>query len=139
MDGNTFLPLRYARLIVAYTHGLLSDAEADDLDEWICALDENLEIFEHLTGEVAHNIVDPESVIEETDDILELWVIAGLIARELKNDINEMQKTMLAEWIAASEHNEKMYKTLSNPANFQKFILWFKQLWQRNNRGTGFN
>src|SRR5690349_17339974 len=120
MDANTSLPLRYARLIVNYTHSLLSEAELDELDEWICASDENLEIFEHLIGEIAGNVVDLDAIIEETDDVVELWVIAGLIARERKGEINETEKNMLAEWVAASEHNEEIYKAFSNPANFQR-------------------
>jgi hypothetical protein len=139
MDANTSLPLRYARLIVNYTHGLLSEAEAGELDEWICASDENLEIFEHLIGEIAVNITDLDAVIEETDNVVELWVIAGLIARERRGEINETEKDMLAEWIAESEQNEEIYKAFSDPAHFQRFAVWCKQLMQRNDPGAGLN
>ena len=133
MDENTFLPLRYARLIVNYTHSLLSKAEVGELDEWICASEENLEIFEHLIDEIAGNVVDLDAIIDQTDDVVELWVIAGLIARERRGEINETEKNLLAEWIAESAHNEEIYKAFSNPAHFQRFAVWFKQLMQRSN------
>ena len=63
----------------------------------------------------------------------------GLIARERKGEINETEKNMLAEWIGESKHNEAIYKAFSNPARFQRFAVWFKQLRQRSNPGAEWN
>lgn len=42
---------RVARLVAGFIKGTLSKKERDELDEWICASDENMELFERLTDE----------------------------------------------------------------------------------------
>jgi hypothetical protein len=133
------ISIHHAQLIINYTHRLLSEPEGDELDEWICENDDNLEVFETLISDVADKMINPEDLIDETDDILEVWVITGLIARERVNELNEVEKEMLDEWIASSEKNERLYKALSNPANFQQFIEWFRQMMRESDTGIGLN
>lgn len=42
---------RVARLIAGFIKGTLSNNERDELDEWICASEENMQLFEKLTDE----------------------------------------------------------------------------------------
>src|SRR5712671_1131889 len=42
---------RIARLIAAYIRGTISKREHDELDKWVEASDENMELFERLTDE----------------------------------------------------------------------------------------
>jgi transmembrane sensor len=64
---------RVARLIAGFIRGTLSNKERDELDEWICASDENMQLFEKLTDE--KNVesamrwmqgVDTEKALEES-------------------------------------------------------------------------
>lgn len=42
--------LRVSRLITGYIMGTLTSSEHDELDEWVGASDENMKLFEELTG-----------------------------------------------------------------------------------------
>jgi hypothetical protein len=53
MDNRRYLILKsvpetIAYLILLHLHNSLDEAEGEELDEWITASDENLEIFEEL-------------------------------------------------------------------------------------------
>ncbi len=43
--GKT-IPSRAAKLITGYFNFILTEKEKDELDEWICASDDNMEMFE---------------------------------------------------------------------------------------------
>lgn len=49
MSVTPDIPQRAAYLILLYLHHKLTPHEQDELDEWVCATDENLELFENLT------------------------------------------------------------------------------------------
>ena len=50
MEESHPVPFRFARLIVLFTRNMLSPEEHDELDRWVEESEENLEIFEALTG-----------------------------------------------------------------------------------------
>jgi hypothetical protein len=54
MDQRRYLilksvPERISYLILHFLHNTLDKAEGEELDEWVTASDDNLEIFEELT------------------------------------------------------------------------------------------
>ncbi|MBO9572434.1 MAG: hypothetical protein J7497_09530 [Chitinophagaceae bacterium] len=122
------LPIRYAKLIIKYTHRMLSEKEADELDEWICASDENLEIYEELLSEVIEGMIDAEELLDNTTEILEMWMMAALIEKERQNIISPDEKQFLKEWVEANEENEKVYQILLNPAKHQKIVVFVDRL-----------
>lgn len=58
---------RAAYLILMFLHQKLTVAEQDELDEWVCASDENLAMFEELT-DVDHIYFLYRPVIKDEDD-----------------------------------------------------------------------
>lgn len=140
MENNSeYISVKAAKLIIRYTHNLLTEKEKDELDEWITASDNKLAIFEELAAEFFDNVFDPDSLILDTENLLDVWMIAGLIARDMRKIITRDEKKKLKEWINACEENRSLYNTLNNPANLQKFTVWFKQWLQQSISPTGLN
>jgi hypothetical protein len=54
------VPARIAYLILLHLHNKLTPPEGDELDEWICLSDENMEIFEILTDIPNDPFIDPD-------------------------------------------------------------------------------
>lgn len=50
-EANLKKAERIAYLIAGHLNGTLSNEEGDELDNWITASDQNLELFENLTDE----------------------------------------------------------------------------------------
>jgi hypothetical protein len=117
------ITLHHAKLIMGFTHQTLTEAEGDELDEWICEADENLEIFEELLNTVNNRRLSLDEIIVATEDIVDLWVIAGLMARQIQGVIEPDQKKQLKDWSSLSNQHKKLYKILRNPANLQSLIL----------------
>lgn len=69
---NKVLSLADAKLIINFTHNKLSEEQKNELDEWLCASDENLMIFEELTQDVNDNVFSADELIIETEAALEL-------------------------------------------------------------------
>lgn len=121
---NLAIPFYAAFLIIGYLHNSLTDLQKDDLDEWITESDDNLEIFAELTSSVDNNVFDSDQLLIETEEAIDLWIIAGLIIRHQKSLNNEIEEKYLHEWISASERNKKLYKELQHPAFMQKMLVW---------------
>lgn len=138
-NNPEFISLEIAKLIIRYSHNLLSEQERGQLDNWLCETDDNLVIYEELTEDLHNNVFDPDSLIIDTESVLDIWMIAGLIARDMRNYITPFEKKKLREWIEASEHNRAIYNTLNNPANLHKFNVWFKQWMEQGISPTGLN
>lgn len=127
------LPFKIAELILRYTHNLLSEKEADTLDGWITASDENLSLFEELTTGVLQKIVSLDDIIIETDNTLDTWMVAGLLARKLRGIISEDEERFLREWQEAHPEQEKLFRLLSTQEGLSRYAAWFNQLQQNNN------
>src|SRR6266498_685770 len=56
---------RIARLVFGFMQGTLTKKEHDELDEWVAASDENMELFERLTDE--KNIEEAMKWMESVD------------------------------------------------------------------------
>jgi hypothetical protein len=119
---NVSITLHHAKLIIGHTHSTLTEAEADELDAWVCESDQNVEIFEALTEIVDGRTLSLEELVVTTEDRVEIWVIAGLIARQKLDYITEEEKKQLDEWIAGSVENKRIYNMLTNFGNLQKLL-----------------
>lgn len=120
---HLMLTLHHAKLIMGFTHQTLTESEADELDEWIGETDENLEVFEQLLGTVNHRRLSLDEIIVATEDIVDLWVVAGLMARQMQGIVEPEQKRQLKDWVSLSDQHKKLYKILRNPANLQTLVL----------------
>jgi hypothetical protein len=128
-NDNRQLPFYAAKLIMKYTHNLLSEEEKDQLDEWICESDENQLIFEDLTEGMDDNILDPHEFISEADEAIEIWVIAGLITKQLQGESDEIEDKYLDQWVAADEHHQSLYEMLLRGDFRAQMISWIKKYW----------
>ena len=122
------MPVAIACLIVRYTHNLLTEAEQQELDHWLEASEENIAVFEDLIEGVDNKVFNPETLISETDDLLDIWMMAGLIARQMHGIITADEERSLHNWMKEAAHNKALYETFSNKANLQKFLLWLREL-----------
>ncbi len=118
------ITVKAARLIIGYLHNRLSDSEKDALDGWICRSDKNMELFCQLTENVDENVFNPDQLIVETEQVIDLWIIAALIARHQKGLNNEVEKLYLEDWVKADSKNEVLFKKLQYPAFMQKMLVW---------------
>jgi hypothetical protein len=140
MENNpTMIPVEAAKLILRYSHNLLTEKEKDQLDEWLNASNDNLVIFEDLMKDHFDNVFNPDSLIIDTENLLDVWMIAGLIARDMQKIISPDEKRTLQEWVEACEENKSLYNSLNHPANLHKFTVWFKQWVQQSISPTGLN
>lgn len=123
---NATLTVGTARLIIGYLHNQLSESEKDALDNWVTISDQNMEIFEQLTKDVDDNVFDPDQLIVDTEQVMDLWIISALIIRRPRNMNNEVEEKYLDEWIEADSQNKTLYKKLQHPAYMQKMLVWNK-------------
>lgn len=80
---------RIAYLVAGYIRGTISKKEHDELDEWICESDENMELFETLT--------DEKNIKEATNWMQKVQTEKAL--EEKKNSINFNKPKMKVVWI----------------------------------------
>ena len=121
---SQIISIETARLIIDYLYNNLSDSEKDNLDEWISHSDENMETFCILTKKVDDNVFDPNDLIMETEVVIDLWIIAGLIVRHQQGLNNKVEERYLNKWANADEKNKKLFKYLQHPAYMQKMLIW---------------
>lgn len=119
-NSNVPISLRYAKLILAYTHNRLTEAQQAELDEWLETSDENLELFEALTDGYEEDILSLDNIIVDTDELLDYWMVAGLIARERKGIITKDEKRSLRQWVDAGDAHKKLYEVLSDDRNLHR-------------------
>ena len=112
---------------MGFTHQTLTESERDELDEWVCETDENLEVFEELLNAVDNRRLSLDEIIIATEDMIDLWIIAGLVARQMQGIMEPEQKKQLKDWTSLSNQHKKLYKILRNPANLQTLVLHLLQ------------
>lgn len=117
ISATPFIPIRIARLVIGFTHNKLSEAEMDELDLWLDESDENMKAYHVLIDGVIDNIFSADDLIIETEELLDTWMIAGLIARQMQGELGQDEKRALDRWRAAAPRNEELYRLFSNKAN----------------------
>ena len=123
---NRSVPLFAARLVTGFLQNKLSEDERDKLDEWICASDENLSLFEALIEGYSESVFDPSKLIIETEELTELYVMTGLMARYRLNEIDDIEEDYLMRWVAASQRNELLFISMGDAAFFQSVVTWVR-------------
>lgn len=127
-----YIPYAVAKLVIGYLHNSLNESQKDELDEWINASDDNMKIFEDLIEGVDDTVFDPDQLLIQTEEAIDLWIIAGLMVRQQQNLNNEIEEKYLEEWVNASERNKELYDQLQNPNFMHKILLWVKMQEQSN-------
>jgi hypothetical protein len=118
------ISIETARLVIGYLHNSLNESEKDLLDKWVSHSDENMENFCKLTENVDENVFDPNELIIETENAIDLWIIAGLIVRHQQGINGELEERCLEEWINVNEQNKMLYTKLQHSAFMQKMLVW---------------
>ena len=124
VEDNRSIPFKAARLIIGFLHSSLTESEKDELDEWICSSDENMQIFVELIDGQDDAVFDPAQFMIETEDATELWIIAGLIIRQQQQAITTYEQKVLDDWMDASEGNKRLFEELQDPVFFQQLLAW---------------
>lgn len=125
MDNTPLqIPVRIAGLIIGYLNNTLTEMEADELDNWVSASDENVDLFETLI-EYERNIeFSPESYINKYDDLMELWVVSGWLVKRDLNSISEYELTQLVDWLLVNPEHIHVLQQLKPNANKVKLTYY---------------
>ena len=116
------ITVEVARLIIEFLYN--NTDRTKKLDQWICQSKENEEIFSWLTDKVDDQVFDPNQLVIETETVIDLWIIAGLIVRHQKGLNNEFEEYYLNNWANADVQNRKLFTNLQNPAYMQQMLAW---------------
>ncbi|HWJ30572.1 MAG TPA: hypothetical protein VNS32_28825 [Flavisolibacter sp.] len=114
------LPLEIAKLFVGFSHNMLTGTQKDTLDEWLCASDEHVEIFEELLEMVPSGTIQEEEQDKDMDTEAER--LASLFSKYVMGTLSETQKTELQHWINESDQNKATFLSLTDPANLEKLM-----------------
>jgi hypothetical protein len=123
------IPLPVARLIMGFSHNSLSPEQKNILDNWVCESEDNMTIFSDLIADVSDKIFDPYQFISETDEAVELWIIAALITKKKQKETNEVEEEYLSQWVELSERNRSLFEMMEQPAFIAQLISWLKKYW----------
>jgi hypothetical protein len=122
MNEEKAIPTQIAKLIIGFLQNTLTEEQHLKLDQWLKVSDANLEVFEILCDGNDGNVFDIKELIIDTDDLLDEWMVAGLIARKMEGEISKVEKKFLKGWKGLSKDHKRRYKFLSNKDNLKKFI-----------------
>lgn len=123
---NRPIPFFAARLIMGFLLNRLSEKEKDQLDAWVSESDENMELFEELTAGYDEAVFDPSELIIETEELTEIWVIAGLITQYLLGQTSEIEEEHLMMWASFSERNQQLFLKMQRPDFLNEMLLWLR-------------
>ena len=125
MDNTPLqMPVRIAGLIIGYLNNALTEIEADELDNWISASDENVDLFETLIEYERNVDFSPESYINKYDDLMELWVVSGWLVKRDLNSISEYELTQLVDWLLVNPEHIHVLQQLKPNANKVKLTYY---------------
>lgn len=114
------LPLEIAKLFVGFSHNKLTETQRDTLDEWLCASDEHVEIFEELLEMVPSGTIKEEEPDKDMDNEAER--LASLFSKYVMGTLSETQNAELQHWINESDQNKATFLSLTDPANLEKLM-----------------
>ena len=128
MDNTPLqIPVRIAGLIIGYLNNTLTEMEADELDNWVSASDENVDLFETLIEYERNVDFSPESYINKYDDLMELWVVSGWLVKRDLNSISEYELTQLVDWLLVNPEHIHVLQQLKPNANKIKLTYYALQ------------
>lgn len=128
MDNTPLqIPVRIAGLIIGYLNNTLTEMEAEELNNWVSASDENVEVFEVLI-EYERNIdFSSESYINKYDELMELWVISGWLVKRKLDIISEYELEQLVDWLLLNPEHVHVLQQLKPNANKLKLTYYALQ------------
>jgi hypothetical protein len=128
MDNTPLqIPVRIAGLIIGYLNNTLTEMEADELDNWVSASDENVDLFETLIEYERNVDFSPESYLNKYDDLMELWVVSGWLVKRDLNSISEYELTQLVDWLLVNPEHIHVLQQLKPNANKLKLTYYALQ------------
>jgi hypothetical protein len=128
MDNTPLqMPVRIAGLIIGYLNNALTEIEADELDNWVSASDENVDLFETLIEYERNVDFSPESYLNKYDDLMELWVVSGWLVKRDLNSISEYELTQLVDWLLVNPEHIHVLQQLKPNANKLKLTYYALQ------------
>ncbi len=128
MDNTPLqIPVRIAGLIIGYLNNTLTEMEADELDNWVSASDENVDLFETLIEYERNVDFSPESYINKYDDLMELWVISGWLVKRRLDTISEYELEQLVDWLLVNPEHVHVLQQLKPNANKIKLTYYALQ------------
>lgn len=116
------ITVEVARLIIEFVCN--NNDRTQKLEQWVCQSNENEEIFSWLTDKVDDQVFDPNKLVIETETVIDLWIIAGLIVRHQKGLNNEFEEYYLNNWVNTNEQNRELFTNLQRPAYMQQMLSW---------------
>jgi ferric-dicitrate binding protein FerR (iron transport regulator) len=106
---SRLIPLSIVKLLIGFFSHTNNDAEKDALDKWICADDNNMQVFEECLEITLRSAqYDPERDEEE----MELRTATDLFMKHLKQTISPEEREILDDWLSLSAQNRKLFREL---------------------------
>ena len=98
---------------MGFSHQTLTEIEGNELDEWVSESNENLKVFEGLLDAVNSRRLSLDEKIVATEEIVDLWVVAGLMARQIQGVIEPEQKKQLKECVSFVEPTQEAIQNIA--------------------------
>ncbi len=123
-DHANSIPVNIVRLIIRYLHNKLTPAEVQSLEEWMGESEVNTDLFQELIADNSDNVFVPEQLLIETEEAIDLWIIAGLVLRRTRKMNDQIEEDRLTDWINACPRNQELYIKMQDAAFTQEMLNW---------------
>lgn len=106
--------LRLINLFVGFFQHTLSNEEHNELDEWVCAGDDNLRVFESVVEVAAEfSLLEKNYSLFEDKNILEFKNIFRQMEKQIEQSITDKERRMLSEWASESEDHRRVFEAIT--------------------------
>lgn len=123
-DTEQNIPLAIVRLLVGNFTSTNTQSEKVALDEWICASDENMKVFEQCL-ETSLRSANPD---QDND---ELAFFVNLFIKDIKKIINPFEKELLDGWINESAFNKNLFNEIPVTDDREFLYQWLEERLQK--------
>ncbi len=135
MKNKTFLPLHIAKLLVGYFQYTLTEQERDELDDWICESDNNMQIFGAcLEVSLRPKISDPDMDAED-----QLEFMSDIFIKYVKKTITDKENKQLDDWLNLSPYNKAVFYEMPQTDNMDIIYRWLIGKWKEAHCKIGLN
>ncbi len=123
-DHANSIPVNIVRLLIRYLQNKLTPAEVQSLEEWMGESEVNTDLFQDLIADNSDNVFVPEQLLIETEEAIDLWIIAGLVLRRTRKMNDQIEEDRLTDWINACPRNQELYNKMQDAAFTQEMLNW---------------